>query len=453
MRKRMILSAVACIAGIFAWAGGPDGKWNGRLQINPQVGLNLSINISAAETENPVVTMDSPDQGAYGLPMTIDFLSSDSINISNSQLMMRYSGKIEGEKITGEFSQGMLSLPLEFSLTTESMLPKRPQTPQPPFQYSTEEVTFNGGGEGVTLAGTLTVPSDVSAETPVVVMVTGSGLQNRDEEIFGHKPFAVIADYLAGKGIASLRYDDRGFGDSTGDAATATTADNALDAIAALDYLKSLDKFGKYGLLGHSEGGEIAYMIGSGESAPDFLISIAGPAVRGDSILLFQNRHAMEAGGMPQDIINEFCSATDSVFSYRINNPGITISDDVFEGFYPGWTQKPVYKELAESVERNWKNPSPWMDYFISYSPADDLRNVKAPLLIIYGEKDTQVPPEMNYNAARQNSSAAEIVVMPELNHLMQHAVTGELAEYATIEETISPEVLQIIASFILKNK
>lgn len=281
----------------------------------------------------------------------------------------------------------------------------RPQTPQPPFPYQTEEVTFTNTEADATFAGTLTVPANAKC---VLLMVTGSGLQNRDEEIFGHKPFAVIADCLAHNGIATLRYDDRGFGESKGgNPAYATTQDFADDAAAGIAWLRQSGRFQQVGILGHSEGGTIAFMLG-GKGLVDFIVSLAGTTVSGDSILLEQNRALY--GELVKDL---------TIDDIR-NNPQI--------------------KQI------------PWYQFFVTYNPQDDIASITCPVMAVNGEKDIQVPAAMNLNALRRTLPANKhhlIKSYPDLNHLFQHCETGMPDEYEAIEETFSEDVLNDIATWI----
>lgn len=281
----------------------------------------------------------------------------------------------------------------------------RPQMPQPPFPYQTEEVTFANDEAGATFAGTLTVPADAKC---VLLMVTGSGLQNRDEELLGHKPFAVIADRLARHGIATLRYDDRGFGESKGgEVMMATTRDFADDAAAGIAWLRQTGRFQQVGIIGHSEGGTIAFMLG-GKGVVDFIVSLAGTTVSGDSILLEQNRALY--GELAKDL---------TIDDIR-NNPQI--------------------KQI------------PWYQFFLTYNPQDDITKITCPVMAVNGEKDVQVPADMNLNALRRTLPADQrhlIKSYPDLNHLFQHCETGMLDEYEAIEETFSEEVISDIAAWI----
>lgn len=448
--KRLILVLTAFLSIILpALASDIEGSWEGKLEITPQVGLRIVLHISRPEGLQETVTLDSPDQGAYGIPTEISCLTEDSVSVSVKQLMLQYDGVLQNDTIYGTFRQGGMTLPLNFIRVQEEAAAK-PQTPQPPFPYESKEIRFKGGDEEVMLAGTLTVPFDYDSRRPVVIMVSGSGTQNRDEEIFGHKPFAVIADRLAREGIPSLRYDDRGAFESTGDPTSVTTATNAQDAMAAIKFLKEQHFNGKIGVLGHSEGGSVAFMTANMEEGPDFIITLSAPTVRGDSILLFQNRHALEKGGMPEKIVDDYVAALSRILAIKNLKPGEILTDDIFLQICPDWDERIIYKDLKKNLKNVFSDPNPWLNFFISYDPSDDLRKIKIPSLIIYGDRDTQVPSFMNYSPAYGFIPSADVRLMPGLNHLLQHAETGEISEYANIEETIAPEVLDLIVGFIL---
>ena len=298
---------------------------------------------------------------------------------------------------------------------------KRPQTPQTPYPYETEEVTFTNEKDGATLAGTLTYPVGYDKESgkpvggnmkslTVVLFVSGSGQQNRDEELFNHKPFLVIADYLARHGIASLRYDDRATGSSKGgEVKNATSEDFMRDAEAGLNYLRNQKKFKKIGVLGHSEGGLIAFMLGARKKT-DFIVSLAGPGVKGDTLLAAQTNRIMELSGM---------SATMTAEQYR------------------------QQKEVQET---------PWLQWFINYDPSDNIRNSRCPVFALNGDRDCQVLSSQNLPPIQRllpKSKKNLIKEYPGLNHLFQHCTTGLPTEYGQIEETISQEVLQDIVQWI----
>lgn len=443
MAKKFISSVLAAAMSFAVNAQTITGTWSGELKVSPQAALKLVFHIN----DNKSVTMDSPDQGAYGIPGEIIYISQDSINLKVAKIMMSYAGHIAGDKIEGQIQQSGMKLPL--TLTFGEKKANRPQTPVPPFPYTSEEITIQS--DSAILAGTLTVPQNADERTPVVVMVTGSGQQNRDEELLEHKPFAVIADYLARNGIASFRYDDRGVGQSTGDASLATTADFASDAESVVKYLHSLDRFGRIGLLGHSEGGLIAYKLGARPGMLDFIISIAGPAVRGDSILVYQNRNSLAKAGITGKTADDFIDALAKAFELKINNPNAVFDSTTLAKIYPSNNENATTRQLSQSLASvlDKKTQSPWMQYFMAYSPATDLQALSIPAMIIYGEKDTQVPASLNVEPAQSNAPNAIVKTYPYANHLMQHAATGDVAEYKTISETISPDVLTDIVTFI----
>lgn len=448
MKDMNLISTLLLAASIFsaavASAQSLQGDWTGKLQVTPQMALKLVLHIS----EKGGVTMDSPGQGAYGIEGETVYVSADSLDFKVSALGMSYAGCRNGDVIEGTFRQGGMSLPLAFRKSDEAR--RRPQTPRPPYPYTTEDVTIANGD--VLLSGTLTLPERAGAQTPVVVMVTGSGLQNRDEEVFEHKPFAVIADYLARRGIASLRYDDRGFGKSTGDPTVCTTADLAGDAASVVEWLRKEKKLGKTGLLGHSEGGTISYMLGAEPDMLDFIVSIAGPAVRGDSILVAQNLNALSKSGITGGVAADFEEALRKAFRLKMDNPQPEIFDIVMTEIYPTWKSSPLTMQLAAGIRKMLEErDNPWMQFFIGHSPAADLEAFRIPAFLIFGEKDTQVPAAANAEAARRHAPLATVKTYPSLNHMMQHATTGNVEEYAEIEETISLVVLTDIADFILK--
>lgn len=407
MKKTLLLLCLLCpFFGVSAQHA-MDGVWTGKLNVGPQT-LTLVLHVVHEATGNVVCALDSPDQGAMNIPVKSDYCSADSISVSLEQLGLSYQGRLKGDEIVGTFTQGLAFL-LTLKRGEEKL--KRPQNPVEPFPYKTEEVTFINATDKATLVGTLSYPTDYKKEkTPVVLMVTGSGQENRDEEIFGHKPFLVIADYLARHGVASLRYDDRGFGKSTGgDVKHATTADFARDAASGIEFLRTLKCFSKVGVLGHSEGGSIAFMLGA-KGKVDFVISMAGIGVRGDTALTAQANRLLELSGQPMRL---------STLQYRVNA---------------------------------YMKKSPWLNFFMDYDPSGDISKTLCPVMPINGERDVQVISSLNLIGIKAHLTENPknfVKEYPALNHLFQHCTTGNVSEYRMIEETISPEVLEDIVRFI----
>lgn len=425
---------------------GTDRSWEGKLTLSPVLSLRIVFNVAATGDTVKSVTMDSPDQGAYGIPMTVNSADNGVLSVSYPQLSLSFTGKMYGDAIIGQFSQGPLKVPL---MLTPKAPSARPQTPQAPFPYINEEVTFSSALDSASLFGTLTVPSDYNMDTPVAVLLSGSGLQNRDEEIFGHKPFAVIADWLARNGISSLRYDDRGVDKSTGLRPNEDTYQNALDAKGAVEFLRDRG-FRHIGLIGHSEGGLIADILSAEDDSLTFVVEIGSPAVPGDSILLFQNEFLLRDGNMPEDFISMYIEAMRGMFDSQKNVDRISFDKSKYEIFSEKWKENPVLAPLIKDLDDHISYLSPWLKFFINYDPLPDLRRISVPLLMIYGDNDTQVPPSLNVPVINDHVTNAQVNIYPQLNHLMQHSITGKVTEYADIEETFSPEVLHDISNFIL---
>lgn len=319
--------------------------------------------------------------------------------------------------------------------------------------YRTEEVQFVNPADSAVLSGTLTYPIDYEKmpkdSVRVVLMVTGSGLQNRDEEIFGHKPFQVIADYFARHGIASLRYDDRGYGRSTGDVSKATTFTFMQDAQCGINFLNSLQKFGDVGVLGHSEGGTIALMAGMNES--DFIIALAATTVRGDKLLVEQNRKILKLNGVSDKLTVDYCKVLEEVFCWKIEKHPIEHPQQVLAGLI-----KQVEAELPVEYQQNLLQVLVLQDYwtnaFLAFDPEADIAQtcLTRPVMALYGEKDVQVPSGMNMEVLKRHASNKTFTKeYPELNHLFQHSLTGNVTEYAQIKETISEEVLRDMVQWI----
>lgn len=449
--KYLLASLLAAYCGIGLNAETLDGTWGGTLKIQGHsLRLVFHISIQAEHNSLPKVVMDSPDQGAKDIPVNTDFWSTDSIAVSAPMLGMKYTGKLTGNEVKGTFTQMGMSLPL--NLTRELQTRNRPQTPQPPFPYNTEEVTFAGGTRDMSLAGTLTLPFDFTPETPVVLMVSGSGLQDRDETIFEHKPFAVLADQLGRADIASLRYNDRGVPPSTGDPATATTADFAKDALGGIYYLRHKG-FNKIGILGHSEGGAIAFILAN---TADFIVTLGAPAVSGAEIMTDQLTYSMRAAGLGESecercrtVFSDFLKALSEipVDAAEQTEYALKAMDQAMQKHsgpqYAEWMPLSAARNNIQSIL------APWMLYFVNYSPDNDIKEVKVPALALYGEKDTQVRPVLNENPLRNLNTDVNVKVYKGLNHLMQPCKTGSPTEYPEIETTIDEAVIADIVSFI----
>lgn len=422
--KKLILFSLICLLSIATRAqdSGLKGAWTGKLNVYGNE-LTLVFHFNGEDC-----TLDSPDQGVKGVPAKLE-RTVTGIKVAVPSINASYEGVNMGESIMGTFKQHGQSFPL--TIKPGLLKRNRPQTPAMPYPYQTQEVSFNNGD--AILKGTLVIPENASRQTPVMLMVTGSGLQNRDEEIFEHKPFAVIADALARAGIATLRYDDRGFGESTGDIVNCTTEDLKNDAFAGVQLLRS--RFDKVGVIGHSEGGTIALMLAA-EKKVDFIVSLAGMAVSGKETLLWQNRLALAAANTPSETIDVYCNALDEVFNACISGTAM-----------PSTTQYNLPTSLAQNLTVVTKQlQTPYMKQFLTLDSRPLLGNITCPVLALNGSKDTQVEPESNLGALRsglQKNAKNKLEAIEGVNHLFQHCKTGMATEYGNIEETIAPEVLE----------
>ena len=427
---KRILTFFAAIVLLALHANAQTGTWSGKLDVQ---GTKLSL-VFHLDDDNP--TMDSPDQGAKGIPIQIERKSFGGITIKVPSLGASYEGIYMVQQIVGTFKQAVMSLPL--TLTPGEDKPKRPQTPQGPFPYATEEVTFLNGD--VALNGTLVLPQGYTRTTPVLIMVTGSGQQNRDEEIFEHKPFAVIADALARAGIATLRYDDRGISGYNGNINDCTTEDFKNDALAGVELLRT--RFDKVGVIGHSEGGTIALMLAA-EKKVDFIVSLAGMVVSGAETLVWQNKVALQGAGLTKEQIDSYCKLLETAFDVRMNGGRMPDPNDYN---VPDVLMQNYWAVVAQIQ-------MPYMIHFLKLDMRPLLGKVTCPVLALNGTKDTQVEHESNLSALRnglQSDSKNMIESVDEVNHLFQRCKTGAVTEYRDIEETISPAVLETIIQWIL---
>ena len=430
MKALRTLTSVVFAMMAFA-ANAQEGTWNGELNVmGNKVPLVFNFSTNGC-------TIDSPSQGVNGIQAEKTVKDDGTIKVKVGMIGATFEGKMTDGEIKGTYVQNGFPLPL--TLKPGKLVVKRPQTPVPPFPYKEESVSFTNAQ--YTFNGTLTLPENYSRNTPVVLMVTGSGQQNRDEELFSHKPFAVIADALARQGIASLRYDDRGLGDKSVNFADFTTDDFRQDAAAAIPLLRK--RFNKVGILGHSEGGTIAMMLAA-EGKADFIVSLAGMAISGKETLIMQNRQAMSAIGLPKETVDSYCNsiskALDEIASGKKANE-ININD-------VPQALKPITIKALQQAD------TPYIRHFLTVDVGKLLPEIKCPVLALNGTKDTQVDCDANTTRIEKGLANCKhsIKKIDGVNHLFQHCNTGIVTEYQQIEETISPEVLQEVAKWIKAN-
>lgn len=463
--NRLIVSLVTVLFSCVLAAQDITGNWDGVLSIQ-DIKLRLAFHITA--TDNGLTaTMDSPDQGAYALPMTsvtyVDGLLTLTLNSAN----INYTGRLdENGVIKGEFKQGGQPIPMDLTRTTTPIEKKvRPQDPVAPFPYKVEEVFFENPAAGIKLAGTLTVPEG-KGKFPAIILISGSGPQNRDEELMDHRPFAVLADFFTRNGIAVLRYDDRGSYASQGDFQSATSVDFATDAAAAVAYLKTRKEINnkKIGLAGHSEGGLIAPLVAVDHKKDvSFIILMAGPGVNGEIIMLEQQELIGRANDMPEETLMKTKSMNQQIFDVIKNNPdSITRREkmDVLLRRLMSENSEMIQGGDVDTMVEQLKNNllTPWMLYFITHDPGIVLEKVKCPVLAINGSLDLQVPSGLNLSAIESSlrkggNRKFKMVELDGLNHLFQECETGSPTEYATIEQTFAPVAMETMLEWLRKMK
>lgn len=462
--RKILLSLITIFTIVNAFGQDIIGDWNGALKVQ---GIQLRLVFHISKTDSGFsATMDSPDQGAKGIPVTSVSFGNQVLKVAIAAAMIEYEGTLNKEQlIEGNFKQGGQVFPLNLSRDTiEAVKTVRPQEPKQPYPYYSEEVKFNNVKANLSLAGTLTLPSK-EGNFPVVILISGSGAQNRDEELLGHKPFLVLSDYLTRNGIAVLRYDDRGTAQSEGDFKSATSADFATDAAAAVQYLLTRKEINKkqIGLIGHSEGGLIAPMLAAKSKDVAFIVLLAGPGIPGDQLLLLQQILIGKASGVSNVDLVKASLVNKKAFNIVVKSKNLdTLKSDLTQYIQQAIKEdtsgkKPEGMSEADYIKMQVDQlASPWMQFFMQYNPAINLEKVRCPVLAINGAKDLQVPPEINLAAikkALEKGGNHHFIIkeLPDLNHLFQECKTGSPSEYATIEQTISPIALKEISDWILQ--
>jgi len=442
-----------------------EGIWQGKLKV-PGTELRVVFKISKNPDGTLTATLDSLDQGVSGIPVEEVIFEDNTLRLEVKSAGAVFEGKVSDDflVIEGEWKQSGGTFPLTVKRVDKAVEILRPQVPKKPYPYIEEEVAYENKEAGITLAGTLTLPPG-KGPFPAVLLITGSGPQDRNETIYNHRPFLVLADYLTRQGIAVLRVDDRGVGESTGNFSQATSVDFASDVLAGIEYLKTRKEINpeQIGLIGHSEGGIIAPMVAVKSPDVAFIVLMAGTGLTGEEILYLQGALISRAMGASGEDIAKNRQFNEKIFSLiKEEKDKKIIEEKLRQMFMEDWA------ELNEEEKSRIGDPevflkaqlqsllSPWLKFFLTYDPKSTLSKVKCPVLAINGEKDLQVPPKENLSAIEEalkvgGNQNYTIKELPNLNHLFQTAQTGLPAEYAKIEETISPVALKIISDWILE--
>lgn len=428
-----------------------QGSWKGEININ---GFSLPLVFKIDSTSNGLITkMDSPKQGAKDIPTNVTVFKNNELFIQIDALQFIYKGTRQTtDAIYGQVTQRGMTLPLNLQkqLKEDSIIPKK-QEPSKPYPYYSEDVVIVNKDHS--LAGTLTLPKK-DGKFPCVILISGSGPQNRDEELLGHKPFLIISDYLTRKGYAVLRYDDRGFGESTGNFATATTEDFASDANACVNYLKSRNDITSVGLIGHSEGGLIAPMVASNNKEVAFIILLAGPGMKGKDLLRLQAKLIGKVNGMSEAQLSKSDSLNEQLYTLMVSNKdSATIINEINKA-YSSYNGKPATESEIESLYAQLS--SPWFNYFLLSNPTNYLEKVTCPVLALNGSLDLQVPAKENLEGiklalTKGGNKHFKTIELKGLNHLFQKAKTGNPSEYATIEETFNPKALKEMGEWMIE--
>jgi fermentation-respiration switch protein FrsA (DUF1100 family) len=441
------------------------GTWAGTLDVGAAK-LRLVIEFNEKDGGGYSGTMDSPDQGAFGLAIDEVTLDKAALKFTMKLIGGSYAGDVsaDGKEIKGTWKQGPLSLPLVLRPGEKVAPAKRPQEPKAPFPYLSEDVKFVNKAAGIEFTGILTMPKE-GGPFPAVLLISGSGPQDRNEEIVGHKPFLVLADYLTRRGIAVLRVDDRGVGGSGGKPMESTIEDHAGDAYAAVGYLRSRKEIdgSKIGLVGHSEGGLVAPATAIRSDNVAFIVLLAGTGVSGEEILYRQGELIALAAGASAEAAQKNNEVQKKLFAVLKSEPDNAAATEKLEAVVKEEQAKLSDEErkalegLEEAGKAQLKTiTTPWFRHFLTYDPAPVLQKVKCPVLAINGEKDLQVDPKQNLppiEAALKAGGNADFTIkeLPGLNHLFQTCKTGAPSEYGQIEETFNEAALAIVGDWIVK--
>ena len=437
-----------------------EGVWSGALDTGT-FKLRLVMKLSRKADGKLTGLLDSLDQGANDIPMSLVTFQNGALHVEMKDLGATYDGKLSpnGTQITGEFTQGGAKLPLDLKRIekAEDAALKRPQTPKAPYPYDEVDVTYQNQKDKITLAATLTMPRG-TGPYPAVVLITGSGLQDRNESLLGHQPFLVLADYLTRRGIAVLRADDRGIGGTSKGSPNDTSENYTGDALAGVEFLKTRKEIDpkRIGLVGHSEGGMIAPMSAARSNDVAFIVLMAGPGIAGDKLLVMQNG-LISAAECEKEVKASMAQA-ERLFVIAKEEKDPAVAKQKMKAESAKITEsarKRLEAQLSSVDARVNEILSPWFHFFLSYDPRPTLMKVRVPVLALNGEKDTQVPAHEDLEAIEQalkdgGNQDYKIVLLPKLNHLFQTSKTGSPSEYAEIEETIAPVALETIGDWIV---
>jgi pimeloyl-ACP methyl ester carboxylesterase len=469
--KNGLITLFLIFMAFFSRAQILPGSWLGTLNAGPQK-LKIVFHIKTDSVHAYQSSFDSPDQGAFGISCSETRMKGDSLEMLIKMIGGGYVGKWDGKnRISGYYFQNGMHFPMDLSRTSDTLAVRiRPQTPKPPFPYNSEDLEYDNRGSGIHYSGTLTYPRS-GGPFPAAILITGSGQQDRDETLFGHKPFAVIADALTRRGYAVLRVDDRQMGKSTGDVSMATSQDFAMDVETGIRYLRGRKEINpkKIGLIGHSEGGLIAPMVASRDPDVDFVILLAGPGLKGSDLMEWQNEAIARSHGASAEMGEALKKFSGLLIQAILSSSDSSHQSETAWNSFLSWkknTDPSIVKTMGLADEEPAKNliwsqlhrmNNPWFRYFLQVDPAVFLSKLHCKVLALNGSKDVQVVPDQNLAAIDSALKAGGVKnysteKLTGLNHLFQHCKTCAVEEYGQLEETFAPEALQKMGDWLDKN-
>jgi pimeloyl-ACP methyl ester carboxylesterase len=471
MDARVVFDKNGKITGLLFKAPPPTGEeeiFEGTLKVSG-IEIRLVFHLFKQKDGTYLGTMDSPDQGAKDIPLDEVRVKEAAVRLELKSAKMVYEGKRakDGKEIAGDLKQAGQTFPVTLKKVAKAKQTRRPQTPRKPYPYKEIEVVYENKKGGVKLAGALTVPRS-GGPFPAVLLITGSGAQDRDETILGHKPFLVLGDYLTRRGIAVLRVDDRGVGGSTGKTSEATTTDLAGDVLAGVEFLKGRKEINpsQIGLIGHSEGGIIAPLVASRSRDVAFIVLMAGTGLPGEEILYLQAAAILKVAGADAELLAKQKAIQKRMFALIRGEKDNAIAEKKIRAALDKYISKLTKEEKKQGLEslaglsgvdaQVQMALSPWFRHFLDHDPRPALRKVTCPVLALNGEKDVQVPADVNLKAIagalkEAGNKDATTRQLPNLNHLFQTCKTGAVTEYGAIEETMAAAALETIGDWILK--
>lgn len=463
----MTLLALVCLPFTTFAQNNFDGTWGGAL--DGVQNLRMAFNVSGHKAGQPVATMDVPAQGAKDIPCDTVVIEGDSIHIKVVKINGRYDGKLaEVNRIDGLWTQNGMSIVLNLDRIEGKIQLNRPQTPKGPFPYNSDDVLFYNENKSIVYGATITTPKG-EGEHPALILITGSGPQNRDEELFQHKPFAVVADHLTRNGYVVLRVDDRGVGKTTGDHTHSTSADFAEDVMAAIEYLKKrkeVDKK-KIGLYGHSEGGLIAQMVAAKSKDVDFIVLMASPGVKTPQLMAEQNEALLKSMGFPDEQVSGYISMYKNIIAGLLSATTREAAEKNIRKAIDDWkavTDKATVEAMTGIKDHDSEQKffyefvrlydNKWMMYFLRHDPKPVLEQLDCKVLALNGDKDIQVISRSNLEGiakalANSKSKVNEVQEIEGVNHLFQECKACTAQEYGQLEQTIKPEVLDIVTTWL----